>query len=182
MRLHGKGMAAMAEPDGRSPAGITSDGFREAMSHLAGGVVLVTTEVGGRPWGLTITACCSISSDPPLVCISLQQRTVTASSILAGKRFELSLLSSAQLELARHGSAVGAPKFLDELSEPRSASDEGAAQARRDQALATMQCSLQQVIPLSDHSMMIGRVESAVTGTASQPLVYWRRQYLSVGS
>ena len=32
--------------------------FRDAMGRLAAGVVIVTTTIDSRPWGLTVSACC----------------------------------------------------------------------------------------------------------------------------
>jgi flavin reductase ActVB len=158
-------------PAAADAAGVSSQVFREVMSHLAGGVVLVTSRVGGRPWGLTVTACCAISAEPPLVAVSIQSRTVTARSIVDQQAFEINLLSADQQELAAHGSAAGTPKFLDELL-----GEDG----HRGGALATLECSLVRTVELNDHTLMIGQVEVVVPGTAVQPLVYWQRQYVSV--
>ena len=51
---------------------MTVDVFRQAMRKLPGGVVMVTTRVGGRPWGLTISSCCSMTAEPPQILISLE--------------------------------------------------------------------------------------------------------------
>ena len=48
-----------------------AEGFRAAMSRLAAGVVMVTCHVDDKPWGLTVSACCSVSMDPPLLPVSL---------------------------------------------------------------------------------------------------------------
>jgi flavin reductase (DIM6/NTAB) family NADH-FMN oxidoreductase RutF len=59
----------------------TADGFRAAMSRLAAGVVMVTCHVDGKPWGLTVSACCSVSMDPLLLLVSLGSKTASARSV-----------------------------------------------------------------------------------------------------
>jgi flavin reductase (DIM6/NTAB) family NADH-FMN oxidoreductase RutF len=39
--------------------------FRAGMRALAGAVTVLTTVHDGRRWGLTATAVCSVSADPP---------------------------------------------------------------------------------------------------------------------
>lgn len=48
------------EVETQEPDAVLGD-FRTAMSQLAAGVVMVTCHVGDKPWGLTVSACCSIS-------------------------------------------------------------------------------------------------------------------------
>src|SRR5262245_25574593 len=99
-------------------------GFADAMSTLASGVVLVTCRLDGRPWGMTVTAFASVSANPPTVLVSLRSDSPCARAIAATGAFGVSILSRNQTEIAEYGSAPGAPKFLEELVEPR---DRGSA-------------------------------------------------------
>ncbi len=67
-------VVAAGTPD-PAATGFAPDAFRHAMRLLAGGVVVVTTRVDGRPWGLTVSACCSLTAAPPRVLVSLDART-----------------------------------------------------------------------------------------------------------
>ena len=52
--------------------GVTTDAFKGALANLAGGVVLVTTSAeGGEASGMTATAVCSVSVEPPLVMVCM---------------------------------------------------------------------------------------------------------------
>ncbi len=140
--------------------------FAEAMSALASGVVLVTCRVGGRPWGLTVTAFTSVSADPPLVLVSLRSSTASTGAIKASRRFGVSILADDQEAVARHGSTPGAPKFVDDLAVPG--------------ALAHLDCELHEAIDVADHTLLLGRVVSTRVTDEGAPLVYHRRAYRTV--
>ena len=57
----------------RDSLGVDPDSFRAALSSLPSCVVVVTTWLGARPWGMTVSACCSISVAPPRVLVSLRR-------------------------------------------------------------------------------------------------------------
>ena len=140
--------------------------FAAALSSLASGVVLVTCRVGGRPWGMTVTAFTSVSADPPLVLVSLGADSTATRAILASRRFGISVLADGQEGVARHGSRPGAPKFIDRLDVPG--------------ALAHLECELHDAIEVADHSILIGRVVSTSVTTDGEALVYHRRAYRTV--
>ncbi|MGH2970263.1 MAG: flavin reductase family protein, partial [Solirubrobacteraceae bacterium] len=74
----------MRAADGRQVlTGGEAAAFKAAMRVLAGGVVMVTTRVDGRPWGLTISSCCSLSAEPPQLLVSLGSQTVTCREVLS---------------------------------------------------------------------------------------------------
>ncbi len=148
--------------------------FREAMGHLACGVVMVTSWVDGKPWGLTISACCSVSMDPPTLLVSLGEHTVSARSIAQTGRFGVSILGERQIEAARFGSAAGAPKFLDRLCDDR---DELAATPILAGALAHVDCEVDQTVAVGDHELVIGAVRAVVLSVGPAPLVYYARDY-----
>jgi flavin reductase (DIM6/NTAB) family NADH-FMN oxidoreductase RutF len=140
--------------------------FAEAMSELASGVVLVTCHVGGRPWGLTVTAFTSISANPPLVLVSLRSSTASTGAIKASRRFGVSILADDQEAVARYGSTPGAPKFVDDLAVPG--------------ALAHLDCELHEGIDVGDHTLLLGRVVSTRVTHEGAALVYHRRDYRTV--
>ena len=98
-----------------APPDAVLDGFRTAMSQLAAGVVMVTCRVGGKPWGLTVSACCSVSMSPPLLLVSLGSATTSTRAIQDSGEFGVSLLGQSLIDVARFGSAPGQPKFVERL-------------------------------------------------------------------
>src|SRR5271156_3391055 len=120
-RRHNVAVVSVARTSGavevgiaQQPASEHADRFREAMSHLASGVVLVTASIDGRPWGMTVSAACPVCVDPPTMLVSLSSHTALAKAVIDTGRFGVNVLGADALHVARFGAAVGQPKFLDE--------------------------------------------------------------------
>lgn len=149
--------------------------FVDAMSALASGVVIVTSWLDDRPWGMTVTAFASVSADPPTVLASLGSETTLARAIAQSQRFGVSILAEEQLPVARYGSAPGTAKFL----EPFVDANEGAnASPLVAGALAHIDCELSDAVQVAaDHTVFFGRVRLARAAHGRQPLLYHRRDY-----
>lgn len=154
--------------------------FIQAMSRLATGVVMVTCKVQGRPWGLTVSACCSVSVAPPLLLASLGSETASASAIGETRRFGVSILGEASLDVARFGSAKGQPKFVHEFC--RDDNDGPSATPVVAGAIAHVDCVVQQGVSAGDHLIYIGAVENVLTNFGDTPLVYYDRRYHRLGA
>jgi flavin reductase (DIM6/NTAB) family NADH-FMN oxidoreductase RutF len=88
-------------------------GFREAMSRLPSGVVIVTCRVEGRAWGITVSSCSSVSLEPPVLAVSLTRGTVSATEIERAGAFGVSILGAGLVGMARFGAVRGQAKFID---------------------------------------------------------------------
>jgi len=152
----------------------TADAFRHAMSRLAAGVVMVTCHVGGKPWGLTVSACCSVSMDPPILLVSLAKGTASARAIAETGRYGVSLLGDHLLDVARFGAAQGQPKFLEPWCEP---GEEHCASPVVAGALAHVDLAVRQAVDAGDHVVFIGDVEHAFAHERDSPLVFCSRTF-----
>ncbi len=171
---------AFGEAPERPPA-VDPDAFKAAMRVLAAGVVMVTADKDGELFGLTVSACCSISAAPPQVLISLAETASCLPVVLETGRFGLSILRSEQKPLAELGAVPGGPKNVKAFSE--TADRSGTAIAG---ALAHLHCSVAQVFRASDHVLIIGNVEHAISAPAEEldepgPLLYFNRTFYSLG-
>jgi flavin reductase (DIM6/NTAB) family NADH-FMN oxidoreductase RutF len=163
---------------GPSPRAAAPADFTEAMSALAGGVVLVTSWLDGRPWGMTVSAVASISAQPPTILVSLCTGTASAASIAQARSFGVSILASHHGAAARHGSRRGASKFLERFVD----ADAGGSTPAVAGALAHLDCDLVERFEVEDHTIFIGRVRDVQKGSSCEPLVYFRRAYRSLAS
>jgi flavin reductase ActVB len=164
-----------------APATVDAEAFRAAMRVLAGGVVMVTARRGDQLYGLTISACCSISASPPRILISLAETASCLSAVLETRRFGLSILRAGQKPLAELGAVPGGPKEVDAFSESRDGTVTMIAGA-----LAHLDCSVDHTFAISDHVLVIGNVEHAVSVPLDEledpgPLLYFNRTFHALG-
>lgn len=151
-----------------------SDAFKVAMSRLAAGVVMVSCHVDDKPWGLTVSACTSISMDPPLLLISLGEQTTSAKAIARTGRFGVGLLGESLIDVAQFGATRGQAKFMDDFC--NTAGHACLSPVVRG-ALAHIDCAVEQVVPAGDHTIFIGAVDAVIAEDADRPLVYYSRSY-----
>jgi flavin reductase ActVB len=164
-----------------APPTVDAEAFKAAMRVLASGVVMVTARRDDQLYGLTISACCSISASPPRVLISLAQTASCLPAVLETRRFGLSILRAGQRPLAELGAVPGGPKEVDAFSESRDGTVTMIAGA-----LAHLECSVDQTFTISDHELVIGNVEHAISVPAEEleapgPLLYFNRKFHTLG-
>jgi flavin reductase (DIM6/NTAB) family NADH-FMN oxidoreductase RutF len=165
------------------PAGVEGAVFKAAMRTLPSGVVMVTTRVDGRPWGLTISACCSLTLEPPQILVSLREATVSCREIVRSGRFGVSILGSRHKGLAKRGSAVGVAKFIDEFCE---AGECGPVESPIiSGALYHLDCAVADTYHASDHIVFLGLVTGALAGAGAdspEPLLYFNGGFWRLGN
>jgi len=170
------------QPAPPPPASVDAEAFKAAMRVLAGGVVMVTARRGERLFGLTISACCSISAAPPRVLISLANSASSLPAVLQSGRFGLSILRAGQRSLAELGAVPRGPKEVDAFTELH-AGGHGHPLAIAG-ALAHLDCAVDRVFEVADHTLIVGRVEAAVADAELEspgPLLYFNRTFHHLG-
>ena len=87
--------------------------FRRVMRSLAAGVTVVTVrDPQGRPWGLTATAVCLVSWEPPTAARVYRAYRPTATGRLRRpEAFAVNVLRDDQEDLSRHFANKDAHKF-----------------------------------------------------------------------
>jgi len=148
----------------------TPGSYRRVLSHLAGGVVIVTTRgAGGEPRGMTATAVCSVSVDPPLVMACMSQAAATHGAVEASGIFALNILPADARDLAQRFASTSADKF----SGVRTLAGASGAPLLAD-ALAHCDCEVEEAVTAGDHTIFIGRVLAAVSheDRPAGPLLY----------
>jgi flavin reductase ActVB len=152
------------------PLAVDTLAFRQALSQFAAGVTVVTTRCAdGSPRGLTVTAFCSVSLDPPLVLVSIDNRSEAHDGFASGT-FAISVLAEGQEEVSRRFAAPGPDKFAEGCVAG------GNGLLLVPDALAHLECRVVAVVPGGDHTIYLGQVESA-TVREGRPLVYHGRGY-----
>jgi len=158
---------------------VGSDRFRAALAHLAAGVVIVTTrDTDGEPHGMTATAVCSVSVEPPLVMVCMARDAATHGVVTRSGIFALNFLPSSEEALARRFATQSDDKFGDVAS---AAGETGAPVLEG--ALAHCDCAVVHAVPAGDHTIFIGRVVGAgvQADAPGGPLLYYRGRYVGIG-
>ena len=154
--------------------------FRRALATFPAGVVVVTaTEANGRPVGLTVSAFCSVSAEPPLVLVCVDKGSNTLPAILDSGMFTVNILNSDSEDLALLFASKTEEKFTEVIWHMPRALDGGGPILHSD-AASYLVCTVDQAIEAGDHWVMIGAVREAAVHEAPRPLVYHQRTFFTV--
>jgi len=155
---------------------VDRDTFLEIMASYPAGVAIVTTlDADGTPRGLTTTAVSSVSADPPLLLVCVDQTSRTLPALREGGRFVVNFLREGRAELARLFASKRDDKFDDVSWRPGA----NGIPVLEDDALAWAECVTVQEIEPGDHVVLLGRVEEGegAAADADAPLMYYRRSW-----
>jgi flavin reductase (DIM6/NTAB) family NADH-FMN oxidoreductase RutF len=146
--------------------------FRSVLGRFASGVTVVTVRNGDIDHGMTASAFCSLSLDPPLVLVCIDRTTRMHELLQHAEHFAVSLLAADQEMISRRFAEPPDDTRFDGLGFARAATG---APLLTD-ALAHLECVLEERHRGGDHSIIVGRVIGAAAGDA-RPLLYYRGGY-----
>ncbi len=153
--------------------------FVEAMSQAAATVSVVTTDGPAGRAGVTVSAMCSVSADPPTLLVCIHHRSRACAAVRGNGRFCVNLLGDHQSEIsdtfAGRLPAPGGDKFA--CAQWRALAT--GAPALED-ALMALDCRLVAQLRQGSHSVFIGAVAEVALGEGA-PLVYAKRAYRNLG-
>jgi flavin reductase (NADH) len=147
--------------------------FFGIMGSFPSGVTVITTvDDEGSPVGLTSTAICSVSAEPPLLLASVAETSQTLPCLTTTGRFAVNILQAGAIEVSNRFAARSDNKFAGVAW---SASPSGMP-ILDTHVVAWADCELDAELLAGDHRLLLGRV---IDGAAIDraPLVYFRRGY-----
>ena len=151
---------------------VSQDDFKDALSRFASGVTIVTTkDAAGKLHGITVSAFCSVSLDPPMVLICIEKTTVSHYAFEESGVYVVNILRDDQAAASEKFATPFADKFEDV---DHHLGIEGIPILT--DALASLECRLTFSYHGGDHSIFVGEVEN-VTFHDGEPLVYFRGSY-----
>jgi flavin reductase ActVB len=146
--------------------------FREALTHVATPVSVVTTADGsGKPWGVTVGTLCSLSIAPPLVMFCLNRSSGSHAVMTSASRTLIHVLADDQAELAARFSQRGVDRFAGLSGHWHDLPTIPATAIR-------LACARYATVPAGDHTIVMCRVTDAEVG-AGDPLLSYARAYSS---
>jgi flavin reductase (DIM6/NTAB) family NADH-FMN oxidoreductase RutF len=145
--------------------------FREAISHFASGVTVITTVHDGRQAGMTASAVASLSLDPTLLLVCVNSNLTTHEAIEASRRFVVNVLGEGQDDLALAFARRSEDKFAGVALRP------GHDLPVLEDAIAYFVCDVHERFPGGDHSIFTGLVRECGAVHGRRPLVYFRSRF-----
>lgn len=149
--------------------------FRAISGSFPTGVLIVATlDERGEPKGLTTQAYMGLSTEPPLVLISIDKTSRTLRALQPRRSFVINFLKTGAEDLATLFASKSEDKFADVRWEPAPAAE--GAPILRAASLAYAACKVLEIHDAGDHILFVASVEAgeALGGT---PLMYYKRTY-----
>ncbi|WP_370302275.1 flavin reductase family protein [Pseudooceanicola sp.] len=170
---------AQVPADARSADPIDAAAFKFAMRKVPSPVAVITTVSAGRRYGLTATAICTATADPPTILVSINRAAAACPVIEETGIFAVNFLTEDQSEIARLFTPTkrGADVLQDDARFHRgdwTQAPQGAPVLRG--AVCGFDCTLVQIIANGTHNLFLGEVTNA-TATSESGLLYRDRLF-----
>ena len=153
---------------------IETDIFKSGMRRLASGVSIITTLGEDGPRGLTATAVCSVSVEPPTLLCCINRGSSAHDVIHASRVLAVNFLSAADQDLS--GRFSGADTREARFTEGRWIKLATGAPIL-ETALASFDCRILSVTDSATHSIFLAEVIEARLGPDAAPLLYFGGGY-----
>lgn len=150
--------------------------FRRAMGCFATGVTIITVDCDGQVQGMTANAFASVSLDPMLVLVCVDQKAKTHAHLHARKRFGINVLAENQRAVSEHYSD---PERVEPWEGARFDRTRHGTPVLHG-ALAYLECYLQNAQDAGDHTIFIAEVEDIVVHSGP-PLLFFGSEYHKMG-
>jgi flavin reductase (DIM6/NTAB) family NADH-FMN oxidoreductase RutF len=150
--------------------------FREVMASFPSGVVVLTAfGDDSLPRGLTVSAFCAVSLEPPLALACIDKTSNTLPAVQHTGGFTANILAAGREQLARRMATKASGKF-EGIGWRRPDSPIGGPILEDDSAAFAV-CTLRDTIEGGDHWILIGLVTEGSHREGVAPMVFSRRGY-----
>lgn len=157
--------------------------FASVFRGHAGGVAVITADVGVAPVGLTVTSVSSVSADPPLLMFSVSHQSSSFATVMAADTLVVHFLGEGQQHLAKLCATSGIDRFADTTLWDRLPTGEPyfveAGRWIRGRVVNRVEAGTAVVTIVE--ALDVGGTEAEQRGDAQPPLVYHSRAWHTLG-
>lgn len=146
--------------------------FRDAMGRFATGISIVSTDYKGEIVGMTVNAFMSVSLDPKLIAISIDENASMYPKLQETKQFGLSILQEDQKEF----SMIYAKQMEKDQDIPYVLQDDVPV---IEGSIATLSCQVKDTAKAGDHLIFIAEV-TALNVNEGDPILFYGGNYRTV--
>jgi flavin reductase len=155
---------------------LSPDLFRRVMGSFPTGITVITAErAPGQVHGMTANSFTSVSLDPLLILVCVDQEARLLSFLKAQRRFGVSILKEDQQEISEYFARTDPPPEAEARLDIRFRWTASGIPLLEN-ALAHLGCNVVAEYMSGDHTIFVGEVESMDAGDGS-PLIYHCGQY-----
>jgi flavin reductase (DIM6/NTAB) family NADH-FMN oxidoreductase RutF len=133
---------------------------------------VTTADSEGRPTGLTASAFTSVSLDPPLILVCVDHKAHCYAALRDAGRFAVNILHCDQEHLSRRFANTQIDNKFEGVEHTLTA--QGLPLIK--DAHANLECTTVGAHQAGDHTIFVGRVDSASAGVG-HPLLFYRGRY-----
>jgi flavin reductase (DIM6/NTAB) family NADH-FMN oxidoreductase RutF len=150
--------------------------FRDAMRQLPGGVSVITAGIGEDRSGMTVTSVSSMAIDPPSIIVCVNRQSSTWPLLQCYRAFGVNI---PRRRPAGGGGSIYREKRIEGTGAFCRCPVDHAGQRRwlLSDALAVLDCEIEELIDRHSHSLVIGRASAVRVAEGPAGLVYWRGRY-----
>ncbi len=152
-----------------------SDALKAAFRRHASGVAIITSVTqSGEPIGFTATSVTSLGSNPPLVSFNIAQGSSSYEHLVPDVKVAIHVLKSENLALAQRLAGPKAERFQNGFSWV-----DGVPVFT--EAAAIIIGSIRTRLEVEANAVVVIDIESGLENAEADPLLYFRRGYLTTG-
>ena len=158
---------------------VDAEQFKVGMRTLAGAVNIITSLNGGHRYGMTATAVCSATADPPTVLACINKLATTHGAVAKSKAFCVNVLRAEDWELSTtfSGAQSGEARFKS-----RDWTRLATGSPVLIDALVSFDCRVVKSLAHGSYTIFLGQVEQVLMGKKGKPLLYSEGQYAKLAS
>jgi len=149
--------------------------FKDALAHWTSGVTVVTTQMDGRPVGITASSLTSVSLAPPQILICVARKLYTHQVIEQSGVFAVNILGTDHLEWGMRFAGM-TPELADRFADIELQRGVTGAPILPD-VLGWLDCRLRHAYDGGDHTIFVGEVVAAGATEERSPLLYFNRTW-----
>ena len=146
-------------------ATVSSESYKYAMRRVVSPVAVITANADGERNGLTATAVCSATTEPPTILICIQRDAKAIGLIERSRTFAVNFLNDTQSDVAR---AFSTRQLAGEARLKTGSWKTMATGAPvLESAISVFDCELDRSIACGSHEILFGRVVAVTSGEDS---------------
>lgn len=151
---------------------IDAAAFKKGMRHLAASVTLITTRHNNLRGGLTATAVCSVSADPPQILVCVNKTASAHDPIGEAGLFCVNILSPQHRKIAERFAGMDGVEGDERFHDLGEWSNLTTGAPVLQGCPVSFDCKLVTKLSAGTHTIYIGQIVDIALDAAAVPLVY----------